>query len=180
MSSLAPTRTCALCPTLAPDQHYDVYFLAEDAAAAADWAFANNMQPTVTHTTLYTGDFAPPAFVRVVRAEPTSPTALEIVAALDEPGMVYWALLPVAAVAPDAASLRAASSLHGVGVGLDSSPAAATAGDDSDDSSSSRCRRALYGEMQVPTAQRDVRVAVSGVCDGDHYRCVAVRPYGTG
>jgi hypothetical protein len=172
VSSVVPTRsrTCALCPTLAPDQHYDVYLLAEDDAAAADWAFANNMQPAVTHTTLYTGDFAPPAFVRAVQADPTSPTSLQVVAALDEPGWVYWAVLPVTAVAPDAASLLAAS-LHGVGL---DPPAAGANGDDDDDSS--RCRRALYGAMEVTTAQRDVRVAVSGVCDGEHYRCAAVRP----
>ena len=105
--SLALTTTTeATAPVggLSPSTAYDVWFVAQDAAASP------NLQasPTMVDATTSPPDTAPPAWIASwPQATQLSPTSLTVRAKTDETGAAYYVVLAAGATAPTAAQVKA-------------------------------------------------------------------------
>ena len=104
--SLALTTTEATAPVggFSPSTAYDVWFVAQDAAASPNL----QVSPTMVDATTQPPDNAPPAWISSwPQATQLSPTSLTIRAKTDETGAAYYVVLATGAAAPNAAQVKA-------------------------------------------------------------------------
>ena len=106
----ATTEATTPVAGLSPSTAYDVWFVAQDAAASPNL----QVSPIMVDATTLAPDTAPPAWIASwPQATQLSPTSLTVRAKIDETGAAYYVVLATGAAAPTAAQVKAGTDSAG-------------------------------------------------------------------